>query len=50
MDFITDLPPSKKNAQVYNSILVVVDRFMKMAWYLAIRKMIDAAELADIFV
>jgi hypothetical protein len=50
MDFITDLPPSKKNNQVFDSILVVVDRFTKLARYIAVRKSMDTAELADIFI
>lgn len=50
IDFITDLPPSKKAGQVYDSILVIVDRFTKMARYIPVRKTIDAAELADLFI
>ncbi len=50
MDFITDLPPSKWNGQVYDSILVVVNRFMKLARYIPVRKTIDTAELVDIFI
>jgi transposase InsO family protein len=50
MDFITDLPPSKWGGQTYDSILVVVDRFTKLARYIPVRKTIDAPELADIFV
>ena len=43
------LPPSKRAGIVYDSILVVVDRFSKMARYLATKKMITAEELAELF-
>ena len=35
---------------MYNSILVVVDRFTKLAGYILTRKNIDILELADLFV
>ena len=47
MDFITGLPPSKDNGQVYDLILVIIDRFTKIARYLPVRKTIDAPELAS---
>jgi transposase InsO family protein len=47
LDFITDLPPSRLMGQVYDSILVVVDRFTKMAHYVPCRKEIQAEGLAD---
>jgi len=50
MDFITDLPLSKWKGQVYDSILVIVDRFTKMSRYIPVRKTINAAELADVFI
>ena len=49
MDFITGLPPSKRAGIVYDSILVVVDRFTKMARYLATKKTITAEELGELF-
>ena len=49
IDFITGLPLSKLKGVVYNSILVIVDRFIKMVRYLSIRVTIDAAELAEEF-
>ena len=49
MDFVTGLPPSKRGGVVYNSILVVVDRFTKIARYLPTTKTIATAELADLF-
>ena len=30
MDFITDLPPSKRYGCVYDAILVIVDRYTKI--------------------
>jgi transposase InsO family protein len=50
MDFVTDLPPSKRRGKAYDSILVVVDRYTKMARYIPVLKTIDAPTLADVFV
>lgn len=50
MDFITDLPPSKRHTRVYDSIFVVIDRFTKMARYIPVTKTVDAPELAEVFV
>jgi hypothetical protein len=44
------LPPSKKNGQVYDAILVVVDRFTKLVWYILTRKIINVSELVDFFI
>ena len=49
MDFITGLPLNKRAGIVYNSILVIIDRFTKIACYLAIKKTITAKELAELF-
>ena len=49
MDFITDLPPSKRRGKAYDCILVVVDRYTKMARYIPVRKTIEAPQLADVF-
>ena len=46
MDFITGLPPSKFKGVLYDAILVVVDRYTKMARYLRCTKEIDAESLA----
>ena len=48
MDFITGLPPSKTAGQVYDSILVIVDKYIKLARYVAVRRTIDAPELAEV--
>jgi hypothetical protein len=50
MDFITGLPPCRDpyGGLDLDCILVVVDRYSKMARYLACRKTIDAPELAEL--
>ena len=48
MDFITGLPPSRLRDSVYDSVLVVVDRFTKMARYLPCLKTITAESLAEL--
>ena len=51
MDFITDLPPSKKrDGCVYDAIFVIVDRFTKMALYIATSKTATAEDVADLFI
>ena len=52
IDFITDLLPSKAltGDTVYNSVLVVVDRYTKMCVYIPTTKRCDAATLANLFV
>ena len=49
LDFITGLPPSRFRGKVYDSILVIVDRYTKMARYIPTTKEINAAELAELF-
>ena len=49
MDFITDLPPSGKSGAVFDSILVVVNRYTKMAEYVSARKDWTAEKLANAF-
>jgi hypothetical protein len=48
MDFITDLPPSKRSGCVYDAVLVIVDRYTKMNLYVPTTKTCTAAELAII--
>jgi transposase InsO family protein len=48
MDFITGLPESTHRGAVYDSILVVMDRYTKMGRYVPCNKTVDAEELADI--
>ena len=49
MDFITDLPLSKRRGTVYDAILVVIDRYTKMVIYIPTQKTVNAPELADLF-
>lgn len=46
LDFVTDLPV----AQSYDSIMVVVDRFTKMAHYIPCRKTCSAEDAAKLFI
>ena len=48
MDFVTSLSPSKNlnGGEDYDLILVIVDRFSKIARYIPCHKTIDALELA----
>ncbi|WPJ61332.1 hypothetical protein SMAC4_13444 [Sordaria macrospora] len=52
MDFITKLPVSRDPATdiEYDSILVVVDRFTKFAYFLPFREDTDAEQLGHIFI
>jgi len=50
MDFITDLPPSKYLGQVYDSILVIVDRLTKMAHYVPAKAGWTAQDLAQVWI
>lgn len=49
MDFITGLPESFVGHQAVDSILVIVDRFTKMAFFIPVAKTINAPELARLF-
>ncbi len=52
LDFIVALPESPKSneGKKYSTILVIVDRFSKMARYIPVRNTIDAAQLANVLV
>jgi len=50
MDFITELPPSKYMGQVYDSILVVVDKLTKMSHYIPAKANWSAQELAMVWI
>jgi len=50
MDFIIGLPPTKiRTKEVANTILVIVNRYIKFLGYFAILIIITAAELVDLF-
>jgi len=46
---ITGLPLSKHSDSVYDVILMIVDRYIKMTQYIPISKTLIAMQLADIF-
>ena len=50
MDFIVGLPPSKCWSKAYNSILVIMDWYIKMVCYVAVWSDIDTPGLAVVFV
>jgi len=47
MDFVTGFPRSQKGN---NAILVVIDRFSKVAHFLPVKETISASQLADLYV
>ncbi len=49
MNFITDLSSSKWKQVVYDSILVIVDYYMKMTRYLSTKKTLTVIKLAELF-
>ena len=46
LDFVTGLPTSKGN----NTIMTVIDRFFKMVHFIALPKLLSAAETVDLLV
>jgi len=50
IDFITGLPPTKiRTKEVANTILVIVNRYIKFLGYFTILITITVAELVDLF-
>jgi hypothetical protein len=49
MDFIVNLPLSTYDGRVYNSILVIIDRYTKMSIYIVCNKTYTAEDLIDLF-
>jgi len=50
MDFIIRLPPSKVLGQVYDSILVIVNKLTKIAHYVPARSDWDSIDLAQVWI
>ena len=48
LDFITNLPPSKPSDLVYDSILIIIDRYTKINIFIPITKRCDSVELTSI--
>ena len=49
IDFITNLPLSKYRNYVYDAILVVINRYTKILYYILTIKKINAVELTKLF-
>ena len=52
MDFVTDLPPSKKQeiSKFFNTILVIVDKYTKALKYILCKKDLDVSDLVKLLV
>jgi len=50
MDFIIGLPPSRFYRKVYDSILIIVNKYTKITRYIPITKEISIIELIELFV
>ena len=49
MDFVTELPISTDwKRESYDSILVIVDQFMKMIYYKLVKVIINTLKLAEV--
>ncbi len=48
MNFITDFSSSKRSDDVYDSVLVIINRYIKMTLYISVTKKITIVELAEI--
>ena len=49
MNFVMKLSLNKKRDVVYNSILMIIDQYIKMIKYISIIKKIDVAKLTKMF-
>ncbi len=49
MNFITDLSSSKWKEVMYDSIFMIVDHYMKMTYYLFIKKILTVVKLTELF-
>jgi hypothetical protein len=50
LDFMSGVPSSRRNGREYDALLVITDRYTKMALYIPVTKTLTAADLADILV
>ncbi|TID16590.1 hypothetical protein E6O75_ATG11708 [Venturia nashicola] len=50
MDFMSGVPASKVAGRAYDALLVLLDRYTKMALYIPVTKKLTAADLAEILV
>jgi hypothetical protein len=50
LDFIIRLPLSRFKGKVYDLILVIINKYMKIARYILIIKEINAPELIKLFI
>jgi hypothetical protein len=48
MNFITNLSSSKRSDDVYDCVLVIINRYIKMTFYISVTKKITVVELAEI--
>ena len=49
MNFIMKLFSNKRRDVIYDSILIIIDRYIKMIKYISIIKKIDVAKLTKMF-
>ena len=50
MDFIVKLPLSKHKSNIYNSVLMMMNWYIKMIWYLSINVIIKFYKLNDLLI
>ena len=49
MNFITDLSSNKRKKIIYDTILIIIDRYIKIIKYFFIIKKINAIQLLNLF-
>jgi hypothetical protein len=49
MDFVTRLLTTIRDGEEVDVILVIVDRYIKMSFFIIVNIMINAAKLAEVF-
>jgi len=48
MNFITSLPLNKRYRRVYNTVLIIINKYIKILRYILITKIIDSAGLVEL--